>query len=150
AALYAQTAGEWPARLELVPLQGKAVEVPFDPTDCAALLAAAIADLERVNAAIEAASQHSEAETQLARPSAAACRHCPFRPACRAYQAARVSAGNDGEWPQDVWGEVREMRRLGNGRLLLSVSAPNAQEPRHIRGLTPDHARHPALKELRE
>jgi hypothetical protein len=152
AALYAATAGIWPARLELVPLQGEPVAVPFDPAECAGLLADAVARLGRMNAIITAAAgTPQEAESQLASPCADACRHCPFRPGCRAYRLARMSAPEDGAWPEDVWGELREIRRLGNGKLLLTVgSASTGGETRQVRGISPDVDRHPAVPHLQE
>jgi RecB family exonuclease len=152
AALYAAAAGVWPARLELVPLQGETVAVPFDPAECEALLADAVAVLGWINAIIAAPTGSAqEAEARLATPSVGACRHCPFRPACAAYRLARTGAPEDGTWPEDAWGELREVRRLGNGKLLLTLgSGSEGGDSRQVRGISPDVDRHPALEHLRE
>ncbi len=152
AALYAATTGSWPAKLELVPLHGDAVEIPCDAADCEALLAEAIAALARINATIaELASRHEDAEARLANPSVASCRQCLFRPACAPYRQVRKEAGGDEEWPNDVWGELREMRQLGNGKLLMTIgTGPTAREVRHVRGITASSERHPALQHVHE
>jgi hypothetical protein len=144
--------GTWPAKLELVPLQGEAVEIPFDPAECEALLADAVMALARINAIIaEFASHQKEAEARLASPSVTACRHCLFRPACAAYREARTGLTRGEAWPEDVWGDLREMRRLGNGKFLLTVvTGPAEGAVRHLRGITPDPARHPALQHLQK
>ena len=152
AALYAGTTGTWPARLELVPLLGEAVGIPFDTATCEALLADAIAALARINATIaEAASRQEEPEGRLAAPGVTTCRHCLFRPACVPYRRVRTGATGEEAWPQDVWGELREIRQLGNRKLLLTVATGSAgAEVRCIRGITANPARHPALQHLRE
>jgi hypothetical protein len=53
-------------------------------------------------------------------------------------------------WPEDLWGELREMRQLGNGKLLLTVAPSSAKgEVRHVRGFSPNPERHPALQHLK-
>jgi RecB family exonuclease len=152
AALYAATTGSWPAKLELVPLHGDGVEIPFDAADCEALLAEAIAALAHINSTIaEPASQHEDAEARLANPSIASCRQCLFRPACAPYRQARTEASSEEEWPDDVWGELRRARQLGNGKLLLTISTGlTDREARHIRGITASPERHPALQHVHE
>ena len=53
AALYHTTTGIWPARLEIVPLQGTHVEVRFEPDECVQLLEDAILTTKRINSLIE-------------------------------------------------------------------------------------------------
>jgi hypothetical protein len=49
-----------------------------------------------------------------------------------------------------VWGIVRELRTLGNGRLFLRVEGTGCKDGVvDIRGLTADPQRHPALGLLR-
>jgi RecB family exonuclease len=149
AALFAAATGRWPARLELVPLQGEAEGVPFDRVACEALLADALTALGKVNATIaNCASTPEQAENQLASPGPETCARCAFRPGCAPYRRARAAA-EGGAWPQDVWGELREVRQLGNGKLLLTVAVGSAQGAvRHVRGISPGLLRHPALPHL--
>jgi hypothetical protein len=152
AALYAATTGNWPATMEIVPLQGEAVQVPFDTADCEALLADAIATLARTNATIaEFATRQEDAEARLAAPKVTSCRHCLFRPACLPYRQVRTGVMGEEAWPEDVCGDLREMRQLGNGTLLLAVvTGPSGGEVQYIRGITANPARHPALQHLEE
>lgn len=152
AALYAATTGSWPAKLELVPLHGDAVEIPFDAADCEAFVEEAIATFAGINGTIaELASRHEDPEARLANPSAASCRQCLFRPACAPYRQARTESSGEEEWPDDVWGELREVRHLGNGKLLLTIdTGPRAREVRHVRGITASSERHPALQHVHE
>jgi len=152
AALYAKTTGSWPAKLELVPLDGASAEIPFDAAVCEVLLEEAISTRGRINSTVvELASRPEDAEVRLASPSAASCRQCLFRPACLPYRQARRNASDDEEWPNDVWGELHEMRELGNGKLLITIrTGPTARDLIHIRGITAGSERHAALKHLHQ
>jgi RecB family exonuclease len=151
AALYAATTGTWPVKLELVPLQGEPVAIACDPASCEALLADAVATLARTNATIaDFASAPGEAERRLANPRGETCRHCAYRPGCAEYHRARAGRTEGEDWPDDLWGVLREVRRLGNGKLLLTVGTGSADggELRQVRGVSPEPERHPALERL--
>jgi RecB family exonuclease len=147
AAIYANMTGVWPARLELVPLQGPVREVIFTATASQALLDQARDMLVRINTIITT-NPPDAAEAMLAAPTPDACRYCLFRPSCLAYRQARDGAAED-VWPVDLWGKVDEKRVLGNGRILLIIDTHNQQRSRAvIRGLTAGPDRHPALAGL--
>jgi hypothetical protein len=100
AGLYAEATGTWPARLEVVPVLGGPVPVPFERSACTALLNEARAELERTNNTIK---RHDSSPLQLqqilASPDASACGSCLYRPACTPYREA-TSAGQG--WPNDL------------------------------------------------
>jgi RecB family exonuclease len=145
AAIYASTAGVWPARLELVPLQGPVREVPFTESECLELLREAREAVSSINSIIKNNSPR-KAEELLAAPGPAACRYCPFRPFCAAYENARKGAMAEETWPRDIWGTVQEKRVLGNGGILLTLQPDSiGSPPVTIRGLSPSPERHPAL-----
>ena len=151
AALYAATAGQWPTWLELVPLTGAAVPIPFDRQICFSLLEDASRMLRYINGIVSSfATAAPEAEQRLARPDPSNCWSCPFRPGCRAYHNARNVVVETGERPKDIIGEVQGIRTLGNAKLLVLVkdtSMPTSVV--RINGLNPDPIRHPALLHLR-
>jgi len=145
AALYAQTFGRWPVRLEIVPLEGASVEVPYTPDEGQAFLAEAVAVLGRADEAIAraaASSARPHAEQWLANPHPTACGICPYRPVCRAYHGARTDRVG-AEWPADAWGRVVAIRPLGNGRVGLDLESDGGT-PARVRALTPGD-RHPTL-----
>ncbi len=150
AALYAEdtevSGGAWPARLELVPPGRSPIAVPFDPASSTQLLDQAEALLDSLNRLIRQQASRTERELRLASPSPEACRWCPYRPACVAYQEAARGTGDLPEWPHDVWGTVADIRGLGNGTVSLTVDA--AGHPVRVRGLSPDAQRHPGLDHL--
>lgn len=150
AALYAAKTGQWPARLELIPLSGAAVSVVFDQQVCSALLEDARCTLKNVNEIITSrATAAPEAEQCLARPSPSHCWSCPFRPGCAAYRTARLVTAEPDEWPKDIAGEVKDIRTLGNGKLLMIVRDTRLSSSAvRINGLDSDPTRHPALHQL--
>jgi hypothetical protein len=121
AALYHEATKSWPSRLEVVPLRGAPQEVPFSPADSVRLLDDARALLDEVNAEVTREGDWDEIESSLAVPSPSACRFCTYRPACLSYLTADQSNANR-EWPADRWGRFGTITRLGNGRLMLSIS----------------------------
>jgi hypothetical protein len=148
AAIYASTTGVWPARLELVPLQGPVREVAFTASECQELVRQAREAIVAINAILRNNAQEA-AETMLAAPSPAACRYCLFRPSCAAYKRAREHAVPEQTWPDDLWGTVREKRVLGNGKVLLAIQPTTRCLPlATVRGLSPNPDRHPALPNL--
>lgn len=150
AALYAFTFQEWPDELELVPLQGSAMPVPFERAECEELCVRAATTLDATNGRIVAVSglPAEEAAPTFARPSAESCRFCQYRPMCRAYRVERTAPSSE-PWPVDAWGLVREVRLLGNGSGLLVLETTGAPVVLvRLRGIEPDVHRHPALQSL--
>lgn len=145
AALYQATEQVWPARLELVPVSGPPVAVPFDPTECTTLLEGAIGIRTAINRVIEADLPLTARIGQLASPDPHSCRFCAFRPRCEPYRFADHGPGE--QWPHDAWGTVVEQQVLGNGRRLLALDDASGARI-YIRGLSSDQQRHPALELL--
>ena len=143
AQLYAETFGEWPASLELVPLTGESQKVPFTKSDCSNLINEAKASLRLVNEKI--ANHPSDSlPTILANPTPQACAFCQYRPACGPYRLA-VAKSDHARWPLDVTGRVESIRQLGNSRIMLELSSSVGSVK--IPGLSPG-TRHPVLQYL--
>lgn len=140
AAVFAAMTGEWPVRLEVVPVAGEPEEVPFSPAEAEQLLLEAVRLLDAVNGVLATTEPRSQQEL-LARPSTHNCRFCPYRPWCAPYRRA-ADAAPDG-WPADTWGEVTEVRSLGNSRILLTLEHDGLLA--RLAGLDPRPERHPAL-----
>jgi hypothetical protein len=120
AALYHEQTGEWPSRLQLVPLIGEPRDVSFSAAECVKLLDDARNTLERINEDIARCGNDADAlESLLASPSSEACRYCSYRPACSKYLALDVP--REDPWPADVWGQLAALVRLGNGTLMLEL-----------------------------
>ena len=147
AGMYAEDSeiseGKWPDSLELVPLYGPPLVVPYERAECTTLLDQAVAALATVNEVIEV-HENFEAEELLARPSPDTCRWCPYRPACSAYRTA--SAAGDDSWPPDVWGIVVDKALKGNGT--LSISLRRGKGLYRVRDIPPTKVIHPAIEKL--
>lgn len=152
AAMYKSQRGHWPMRLEIVPLEGDTIIIPFSPQECEDLLTDAVASLDRINNKIaDILTSPDLSEEILASPTPSNCRFCLYRPTCTAYQKASDNSSDKSQWPRDVWGIVEGKRMLGNGRLSLSLNVTNRPYPNvRIRGITPDPNRHPALQVIQE
>ena len=144
AALYAESCGEWPTSLELVPLSGTTHEVAFDRKECSDLLDEARDALQNLNSKVSENPSES-LPSLLANPSPAACTFCQYRPACKPYLVATAEI-KDGEWPLDVVGIVKNVRQLGNGKSMLQLSTPGGTV--NVPGLSAGN-RHPILPEVR-
>ena len=142
-ALYAENFGKWPASLELVSLTGERQDVPFTKKECLNLLDEAKATLRRINEAIKNHPSNSLPPI-LASPSPEGCVFCQFRPACEPYRLAVAKQGDE-HWPLDVIGMVESVTRLGNSRMMLSLTTDT--DSVKIPGLSPGD-RHPALLNL--
>ena len=143
AALFNSTYSKWPASLEMVGLDGTAHSVEFTPEECLSLLMKAYHLLEEVNLVIiKSKSELKAAYKQLSSPSTENCRFCPYRPGCPSYWEAK-DADPSGEWPNDVKGQIIEMKTLGNGLIFIKLLRDNS-EIISIKGFHPD--RHPVLE----
>lgn len=150
AALYRETFGVWPEALELVSLTGVRYAVSYTPELSFQLLADACTRLKRINAIIESSRTGDRSpDADLARPHQDTCRFCQFRPGCEPYRKALRSAGEADIWPDDVFGTLHKLTRLGNSRIVLEIVPENPSADRvFIRGLDSHEDRHPALRSL--
>jgi hypothetical protein len=143
AAIYAAMTGTWPSALELVPVAGAAVDIPFTRAECENLLATALRLRRQINATVTSTESLNTRVGRLARPAPEECRHCRYRPHCSPYQAA-ARRDPTAHWPADIRGQLRQRVRLGNGRLLI-VLETSAGDSVQVRGVDPRQERHPAL-----
>jgi hypothetical protein len=149
-ALYARKFGQWPSRLEVVDLDGREFNVPFEITSCEALLEEAHRVLDAVNTKIHMSSSAEEAVKMLASPDPSNCVACVYRPGCPAYRTARQASRLPG-WPTDVFGILQYARNLADGRVSLGINTSIGQDTlTRVRNLEPKTNRHPALKFLKE
>lgn len=146
AALYKHRTGSWPIRLEVIPLQGAPLEVPFDPREAEHLLQEAKMFLRSANKRIAAVQVGMSDATELAAAQPEHCRLCLFRPACMAYWLAR-QRNEAGKWPADVRGVLEESARLRNGKICLRIRVTDSPSiySRTVRGVTDSVDRHPLL-----
>lgn len=147
AALVAAMTGEWPVRLEICSLDGTIDTVPFDEDDCEALLREAAELLDATNAIVNSPETIRDQIGRLARPSAAACRFCGYRPICPAY--IEKGSGDPHTWPRDVIGMVSDIQQLGNGRVLMELRVAASGTLVRVVGLNPSETRHPMLDSIR-
>ena len=140
AALYQETFGEWPTKIQIMPLTGAARVIPFREEECTTLLAEASRTLKDINAKV---SNGQGTDRDFAAPAAPVCRFCGFRPSCRAYQAAPKKKIE--KWPVDAFGQVWDISVLRDGKINLRVSIDSGEDV-ILRALSP--ARHPGLKTI--
>ena len=145
AALYFETTGHWPDRLEIVPLRGASLEVAFEREACLELLQAARKLQERVNRDIAESSSPEDVQERLAVPSPNNCRFCVYRPTCAVYR--RNMKPNDLAWPADLCGAFVEASALG--ALWLGVTIDVSGTMVRVRGIPKNSARHSSALELR-
>ena len=146
AALYRLKSGVWPTRLEILPLHGPPVEVPFDPENATLLLAEASTFLRSANKRITEVDNGCAEVTGLASPQSMHCRLCLFRPTCWAYWISRRQESQE-KWPIDVQGFLRETTRLRNGKVCMKIAEDDSPTSSCItvRNLTDSTDRHPLL-----
>ena len=146
AALYQLKCGVWPVRLELVPLQGVPIAVPYDVGEAQRLLVEADTLLRDANQRIADVKNSRRKLTELASPCPRNCRLCLFRPACQAYWVVRTQETQT-QWPADVRGTVYETTRLRNRKVCMRITQSDQPRPSCItvRKLTNDSTRHPLL-----
>lgn len=145
AALYHATFGCWPAGLEIVPLQGDPIPVPFDPDGCTTLLLEAVNALEALNREV-ALSSLASGLRNLATPSPAACSFCPYRPVCHVYWDTRPPVAGQA-WPNDCRGTAISIQTLGNGKRMLTIDGHQGSVI--VRALDASPDRHPALTDAK-
>jgi hypothetical protein len=143
AAIYAAMTGKWPSELQLVPVAGNPVAIPFTRDECRELLQAAVELRRATNEIVASSSSLEKRMERLADPAPAECVHCAYRPYCAPYAMATHHEPAR-RWPADAQGVLKDRVELGNGRLLLAVET-SAGEVIQIRGVDPRRDRHPAL-----
>ena len=146
AALFQLNCGVWPIRLEVVPLQGQPITIPFDTGEAQRIFKDASTFLYEANQRIEEVKNRHKEIIELATPRVANCMLCLFRPMCRAYWLARTQEVQ-GKWPTDVRGTVIEMTRQHNGKVCIRIEpgVPSTSSCITVRNLTDSVTRHPLL-----
>ena len=135
---------------EVVDLDGRGFEVPFEIASCEGLLEEAYKVLDAVNKKIQASKSTEEAVNMLATPRPTNCVTCVYRPGCQAYRTARQESSLTG-WPTDIFGILQYVRKLASGRVSLGISLPTGPNTlRRVRNWEPAESRNPALKFLKE
>lgn len=146
AALYEQTYAVWPARAEVVPLQGQALPIAINPEDCVAILKEATKKLFWLNGCLAASSDLSKQIDATAQPGTESCNFCQYRPGCKAYLRARLQEPELG-WPNDAVGQIESRQVLASGRIRLEIKQSDSSTV-VARQLDPSSSRHPALPGL--
>lgn len=141
AALYHARYERWPTELQLVPLRGDEVNVPFSEVECGALLEEAKRARTETNASIAAGQLQ-----QLASPAPATCRYCGYRPYCSAYRVARQNANPLDGWPHDLQGTLLSIDKSDDGRFSLLIESGRSSDGAiTVNRLAESPDRHPAL-----
>jgi hypothetical protein len=143
AALYFQTYSVWPGTIQIVPLTGATLNVPFTRNECSQLLDGASLTLKSLNDRIS--SKLTSVHEALATPSPQNCRFCSYRPACTEYRRARKHSGQSIGWPMDAFGQVWDINVLRDGRLNLRVTGEGGGKYT-FRALSSRPERNPALQ----
>jgi hypothetical protein len=148
AALVHETFNRWPTKLELVPLNGVAVEIEFAPEICLSLLESARKTLDRVNSQIQLVMRSKpDALASLGSATPENCLFCPYRPSCAAYWQAR-SIAPGAHWPMDLRFVVGSVRRFENGRIMIESEPGEGGKTLRLRGFSADEEKYPALPML--
>jgi hypothetical protein len=145
AALYFQTYGIWPITIQIVPLAGAKLVVPFTNEECGQLLDEAAVTLKSLNSLI-AAGGPSIYEA-LGTPSPQNCRFCSYRPGCPAYRKAHSRDRQADGWPVDAFGKVWDINVLRDGGVNLRTSGARGEQLT-FRALSSVSQRHPALQSI--
>jgi len=144
AALYEDSTGEWPVRIEIYPVGSKPIPLEVVPSRCQDRLIEARSLLVSTNAAIQASGGNPRVlQRRLAAPSSMSCRFCLYRPGCEPYWQHRGEDRDDG-WPADIRGIVESCGILGNSNHYLQSTTGLM-----IRGLSAVSSRHPAIQLIR-
>lgn len=137
ASLYNDRFGLWPESLEVLPLRGSPIVIPFTRAECELLKEEGRAFVKSINNKILKLSESpDELHRIFATPEPSVCRLCTFRPGCESYRKRPVSG--ELEWPLDFWGRITRIQKLGNGtvHICVKVEPPNSSEV-HVRGIDP-------------
>ena len=145
AGLYFQSYGLWPTTIQIVPLAGPKLEVPFTHEECSQLLDEAALTLKFLNSRI--CTEATSVYEVFASPSPQNCRFCSYRPACPKYRKAREIGDQTDGWPADAFGKVWDINVLQDGRVNLRVADAKGEQCT-FRSLSPLSKRHPALQAI--
>ena len=143
AALYFETYKTWPIAIQVVPLSGARLDVPFTDEECGSLLEQASLVFRETNSRISAQSPSDY--DSFANPSPSNCRFCAYRPACPRYRTEGRFNDAKSDWPADTFGKVWDINVLRNGQVNLRVSGDRGKGFT-LRALSSDSNRHPALQ----
>jgi hypothetical protein len=130
-----ETLGWWPQRGVLFPFVGPSVEVPLNPTDCAREATGVIELLDAYNSKLESGVPVSE----LATPSPAVCKWCPFKLFCVAFWSAASAAWSgklDGAVIEGILAEEPRVIHAG-AALVVSLEVSAGSETLGRRQVTP-------------
>jgi hypothetical protein len=136
AGLYFETNGNWPTKLELVPLQGAPVEVKFNQQDCLSLLERARQELISTNNTLSVSTSDADIATVTEE-----CHFCQFRPACRKY------LDSTGTSKRDFSGILEKVLSFRNGTRGIVARHPETKKEFTLIGLNMRPERHPALEQ---
>lgn len=127
AALYHAVHGAWPIRMKLIGLDNSVYSIEVNSLECERLLESGERFLDEINNLISRGTNSKD----FAKPSIEACKYCQYRPACEKYWECRQ---DNGKWPIDLKGIVKEKKQLLNGyyRIVVETGTRNVA----IRGLS--------------
>lgn len=146
AVLYEGVKGNWPSRLELVGPRGEVIDVPFTPSECAALCDEAFERLDQLAESVRSVNEGQFPLETLGSPGEA-CRGCPYRPVCPAYRIQPSEPPPDRDsFRTDVWGIVQSVRPSFRGLVVLELERENVFH--RVLDLDPAPKRNPALSML--
>jgi RecB family exonuclease len=146
AAMYAEVYFKWPDKLMLMPMSGQLVEVEMTRDECQTLAHAAREALIAANEKIRPAITDENPSLALASPSPDYCRFCSYRPVCPAYRNAR-DLRQDESWPNDLWGELREISISPIGRMTVLIKSGDAEPRTHVLRRLAHDGRYPGLQD---
>lgn len=106
-ALYHAMHNVWPTSLSLVGLDQSKFTIEVNESECSALLEEAKKCFDDTNELIKEGLKPED----FTNPSPEACRYCLYRPACNKYWESRRE---DGKWPIDITGRIKNKKILGN------------------------------------
>lgn len=139
AALFHESNGRWPDRLELVNGRGRSFEVSFDPSTATAALLECKEVLRSVQSAVAESSTLGDSRiARLARPEGDACRLCQHKPLCPGYserlrRVGLVRLDESSFSALDAHGVIGELHPDSSGS--SSVEFTHGQVARSIRHL---------------
>ena len=116
--LVRENLGWWPRRGTLLPLGGAGVELSLEPAECERDAAAAVSLLDEYNAKREEVRSVED----LATPSTAACKWCPFKVICPAFWRTASPSWSGHLDGAAIEGNITESVQWIHGGAALAVS----------------------------
>jgi hypothetical protein len=133
--LAKSSTGTWPTLGVLLPMDGSRVEIALEPSECERVAEEALELLSSYNTAITNAADVFE----LASPSPATCKWCPFQLVCPAFWSAANSSWSDESIAAALGGEAEAAAWPIHGRsaFALGVNVDEGTEPDGLTELAP-------------